>query len=172
MTASLNELLKQTSRSFYLTLRVLPCAVRPQIGLAYLLARTTDTIADTEIVPLEQRLAALASLRARILGQSKAPLNFGNLAQQQVLHAERTLLEHIEDSLALLRTLSAADLALVRTVVDTITSGQELDLKRFAETKAMPHCLFAGPPGSGKTTAALCLAHDLFGQGSWTPSWN
>jgi len=27
-------LLRQTSRSFYLTLRVLPAAVRPQIGLA------------------------------------------------------------------------------------------------------------------------------------------
>ena len=40
MNAALNELLKQTSRSFYLTLRVLPAAVRPQIGLAYLLART------------------------------------------------------------------------------------------------------------------------------------
>jgi len=37
-------------------------------------------------------------------------------------------------------------------------------LKRFAATKTMPHCLFAGPPGSGKTTAALCLAHDLFGE--------
>jgi len=45
MPAPLNDLLKATSRSFYLTLRVLPARVRPQIGLAYLLARTTDTIA-------------------------------------------------------------------------------------------------------------------------------
>src|SRR5262245_30415055 len=74
---SLSRLLKATSRSFYLTLRVLPGAIRPQIGLAYLLARTTDTIADTEILPVEQRLAALQKLRARILGQISAPLNFG-----------------------------------------------------------------------------------------------
>lgn len=37
-------------------------------------------------------------------------------------------------------------------------------LKKFVETKTMPHCLFAGPPGTGKTTGALCLAHDLFGE--------
>ena len=36
--------------------------------LAYLLARTADTIADTQLVPLEQRLEALQALRARILG--------------------------------------------------------------------------------------------------------
>src|ERR1043165_9643965 len=130
----LTDLLKQVSRSFYLTLRVLPGAVRPQIGLAYLLARTTDTIADTEIIPLEKRLTALGMLRSRIFGQTDARLDFGELAQQQGLHAERVLLERVEDSLALLRTLSPEDLELVRKVIDTITSGQELDLMRFGKS--------------------------------------
>jgi farnesyl-diphosphate farnesyltransferase len=128
----LEDLLKATSRSFYLTLRVLPAAVRPQIGLAYLLARTTDTIADTEILPVAQRLEALDKLRSRILGQTSTPLHFGGIAKQQGAPAERVLLEKVEDSLALLLTLSAADLKLVREVLATITSGQELDLRRFA----------------------------------------
>ena len=49
----LTSLLRDVSRSFYLTLRILPSGIRQQIGLAYLLARTTDTIADTELLPLE-----------------------------------------------------------------------------------------------------------------------
>ncbi|HEY4416756.1 MAG TPA: squalene/phytoene synthase family protein, partial [Verrucomicrobiae bacterium] len=131
MPGPLNDLLRATSRSFYLTLRVLPPPVRPQIGLAYLLARTTDTIADTEIIPLAERLEALQKLRERILGQSSAPLNFGELAKQQGSPAERVLLEKTEAGLALLATLSPADLKLVREVLATITSGQELDLQRF-----------------------------------------
>lgn len=132
----LGDLLKATSRSFYLTLRVLPAAVRPQIGLAYLLARTTDTIADTEILPLEQRLAALQALAERIAGSATTPLNFSDLARQQGLPAERVLLEKVEASLTLLRELSPEDLPLVRTVLRIITSGQELDLRRFAGASA------------------------------------
>ena len=136
MPKSLTDLLKATSRSFFLTLRVLPAAVRPQIGLAYLLARTTDTIADTEIVPLDQRLVALQQLRERILGQSSAPLNLGDFAVEQVSLAEKSLLEKIGDSLAMLQNFSAADQKTIRDVLAVITGGQELDLRRFENASA------------------------------------
>jgi farnesyl-diphosphate farnesyltransferase len=138
MPTALNDLLQATSRSFYLTLRVLPARVRPQIGLAYLLARTTDTIADTEILPVTQRLDALHKLRERILGQSSAPLNFGELAKQQSSSAEKLLLEKVEDSLSALQKFSDEDQMLVRDVLETITSGQELDLRRFAKVTLPP----------------------------------
>lgn len=37
-------------------------------------------------------------------------------------------------------------------------------LKNYVEKKSMPHLLFSGSPGVGKTTAALCLAQDLYGE--------
>ena len=128
----LSSLLRDVSRSFYLTLRALPSAIRPQIGLAYLLARTSDTIADTELVPLDKRLAALQSFRERILGSRSGSLDFGELARQQASQAEQTLLQKCEDSLKLLYSLGASDRDLVINVLQTILSGQELDLRRFA----------------------------------------
>lgn len=136
MPHQLTSLLKETSRSFYLTLRVLPGKIRPQIGLAYLLARTTDTIADTGIVPVEQRLDALQSLRERILGKRQIALEFGELAQHQDWPAEETLLERCEEAVAMLAGLEPADRQRIREVLEIITSGQELDLRRFAGATA------------------------------------
>lgn len=131
-TRLLTDLLRQVSRSFYTTLRVLPGAVRRQIGLAYLLARATDTIADTALVPLEQRLGALRLLRERILGLHQKPLDFGQFAERQGSPGERALLERVEEALAVLSGFAPRDQQLIREVLQTITSGQELDLTRFA----------------------------------------
>jgi farnesyl-diphosphate farnesyltransferase len=130
------SLLRDVSRSFYLTMRMLPAPVRTQISLAYLLARTTDTIADTEIIDVPSRLEALAALRQRILGLNETPLPLAQLRGGQGQPAERILLERCEESLRLLLDLHEADRRLVRQVLDIIISGQELDLRRFGAASA------------------------------------
>jgi farnesyl-diphosphate farnesyltransferase len=172
----LTSLLRDVSRSFYLTLRVLPGSVRSQIGVAYLLARTTDTVADTEIVPVASRLGALSSLRLRILGVQGGALPFSQWRQTQKTKPEQVLLERCEDSVRLLESLEDADCQLVRGVLETIISGQELDLKRFNGANAERIGALETPEELddyayrvagcvGEFWTKMCRAHLLVGEG-------
>ncbi len=127
----LKRLLKATSRSFYLTLQVLPGAIRPQISLAYLLARTADTIADTTLVGEEARIKSLEAFNHFIQGQT-ATFSLQDLGEQQTFVAERELLGQTTPQREALDEYSDADRASIRKVLQTIVSGQILDLKRFA----------------------------------------
>ena len=129
---SVNALLKHVSRSFYLTLRVLPGSIRAQVGIAYLVARATDTVADTDSIPVEHRLETLRRMRARVLRESTKPVDLA-------LHGEgpeQTVLANIERIFAVLESFSAADQQHIREVLEIIISGQELDLLRFGKAGA------------------------------------
>ncbi|NQU11996.1 squalene/phytoene synthase family protein [bacterium] len=122
----IGPLLKQVSRSFYLSLRVLPAALRPPISLAYLLARATDTIADTRVVPRAKRIVVLRQLQQL----SQAP-DLGALADQQTTTGERELLERLDDCLQALARLDEADARRIHDLLQTIVDGQIYDLERF-----------------------------------------
>ena len=97
----IDSLLEETSRSFYLTLRALPSGIRPQVGLLYLLARTSDTIADSGGGPTDQLLSALEQYNERIQGRSDTLPDLAGLAELQGNPAEARLLENVADSVAL-----------------------------------------------------------------------
>jgi len=53
--------------------------------------------------------------------------------------------------------------------------GQEKITERmtaYVKDKNLPHLLFAGPAGTGKTTTALCLAREFLGKISGRDFWN
>jgi farnesyl-diphosphate farnesyltransferase len=128
----LGDVLKRVSRSFYLSLTILPATLREPISLAYLLARATDTVADTALIPRDARVAHLDTLRRAYAGE---PADVASVARAcaplQQHGAERALLERVEEAVGRAGALPADDRTLVRAVLDTITSGQRFDLERF-----------------------------------------
>jgi farnesyl-diphosphate farnesyltransferase len=128
----LGDLLRRVSRSFYLSLAILPRPLREPLGLAYLLARAADTVADTRLIARAERIDHLHALRRAYAG---GPAEAGAVARacapQQALAAERRLLEQVDAVLAAVAALPQADRAHVRAVLTTITDGMLFDLERF-----------------------------------------
>jgi farnesyl-diphosphate farnesyltransferase len=137
-----NEILKSVSRSFYLTIRFLPQALREPVSLAYLLARATDTIADTAAIAALNRLTTLHAVARVIAGEldfNAVAESLRDFASQQSDSAERTLIENLRECIDWLARLEPADRSDIRAVLKTITRGQELDLERFGDPlKAQP----------------------------------
>jgi farnesyl-diphosphate farnesyltransferase len=127
----LRELLPGVSRSFALSLRVLPASLRRPFGVTYLVARTADTIADTRALPPSERLAALHALRG-VLGDGTgaAPVLRGSAGGGQTAQ-ERTLLAHLPDVLAAYRALEPGDRTRALGVLLTLTQAMAEALERF-----------------------------------------
>ncbi len=138
------DLLKAVSRSFYLSMHALPAAMRRGIALGYLLARATDSVADTSSAPSAQRLAVLRQMGDAVAGTLAAEDEAAlldrlkdDMAAAQGNPAEARLLARFGEALAALRRCTAEEQRLVQQVLATIVSGQEWDIAYFEEQPAV-----------------------------------
>src|SRR5437899_4415171 len=135
--------LRSVSRSFYLSIRFLPAQLREPVALAYLLARTTDTVADTAQVSVAQRTETLQMLSNAIQDRASPKMIADLLASFAPLQenvAEQRLIESLQGCLEWLEHMEKSDRNDIRVVLDKITYAQMLDLQRFddpAEIRAL-----------------------------------
>jgi farnesyl-diphosphate farnesyltransferase len=140
----LNELLHGVSRSFYLSIRLLPGRLRAPVGLAYLMARAADTVADTTALAADRRLAMLERLEAAFaIGRLDAGLaaDLPEFAAAAAQPQESALLRRLPQCFGPWAALDEADRADVQAVLARIVRGQALDLQRFpgpAAPQAVP----------------------------------
>ncbi len=140
---NLNNLLSSVSRSFYLSMRFLPPVMRPGVALGYLLARATDTVADTVDMKVKARLHLLKMMGEAIAGQAKERdlipcLNhLAELGAVQTHRGEGELLCRFGECLRLTKRLPIKELQLIREVADIIVKGQSWDLEYFNEHDAV-----------------------------------
>ncbi len=131
------DLLQGVSRSFFLTIKLLPEPLRAPISLGYLLARTMDTIADA--APAAKAADRLEHLRAFAVMVKYGPNAeaFTRLKKEITSRlpasAERTLLESAPRLIAWLEHIARDDQWELRRVLGRIAYGQELDLARFGD---------------------------------------
>ena len=88
-------LLKGTSRSFYLTLNFLPKKIRKQIGLLYLLARLSDTIADSKVGENDILIRLIGQYNDRVQKRSETIPDLTDLSLLQENPAEQKLLQDV-----------------------------------------------------------------------------
>jgi farnesyl-diphosphate farnesyltransferase len=124
----MEKLLNAHARTFALTLRLLPPSLREPLGLTYLLARASDTIADTVGMAQERRIALLEGIRANLNkggGMLQPDIRPGELSL-----AETTLIAAVPELMEVLTRHSDGE-AMLR-LWGTILEGQLFDLWRFA----------------------------------------
>lgn len=150
---SMDRVLTEVSRSFSLSLQLLPRKMRGGTSLAYLLARASDTLADVADAEMDRRLGWLDSLTEDVrrgaancgAWRADALAAMDGVPSSRAHDGERVLLERFDDCLGWLVRMPDAEAGAIRRVFGTIVSGQRLDVERFGEADAeKPVTLDAG----------------------------
>lgn len=129
----IETLLKNTSRSLYLSVQALPSSMRPAFGIAYLLCRYADTISDTSIIPPARRLYWTERFPQLLVEQSEAEITAlaSEIAGSSDNPYETALIQNLRPCLQLLNTISANQRTLIMDVVHAVCEGMKTDLTFF-----------------------------------------
>ena len=125
----LRDVLPGVSRSFALSLRVLPASLGLPLGVTYLVARAADTVADTRALPASRRLDGLHALRQALEADAGAPAAL--LGSGDHTPSERTLLARLPDVLHAYHALHPEDRSRARAVLLTLTQAMVEALAHF-----------------------------------------
>lgn len=150
ITMQLQTLLKNTSRSLYLSVQALPPSMRPAFSVAYLLCRYADTVADTQVLPAGRRLYWVERF-ARLVqthDMARADQLAGELSGGSDNPYEQLLITQLRPCLHWLSQIPAAQQPLIWEVVASVCEGMRRDLTFF-------------PSQPAAQPKALATAHDL-----------
>lgn len=134
-------LLKNTSRSLYLSVQALPGAMRPAFSIAYLLCRYADSIADTALLPAERRIYWISRFPSLIQEQNPqdAALLSREISGKTDNPYEKTLIQNLTLCLKDYNQITAGQQEMILEVVRAVCEGMRTDLAFFpTEQSASP----------------------------------
>ena len=133
-SGDLKNILKDVSRTLYLSINILPEPVKTSMAMGYLVARTMDTVTDCPALDTGAKREMLGFFRG-LENRSNAWALSGRIkqaAQSIPSQKEKELLFKFEKIAALYAAFPAAELATLKALVDGVAKGMEIDLDAFS----------------------------------------
>ncbi len=138
MNNQIKNLLKTTSRSFYLSIKFIPKNMRNCFACGYLLCRYADSITDTNFLSKTRKIFWLKKFPSLLIHQQKnetETLVKEIFSAKEKNTAEKKLLENLSTCIDFFNTLNIDEKKLVIEVVENVCKGMLLDLEYFSDEK-------------------------------------
>ena len=154
----LDLLLKENARTLYLSAKIMPRKERQVFTVAYLLCRIADTIADTRLLPLEERIYFVKNYPKLVETQDKELLaKYISLTSKidAKFDKEIILLENLPQCIDAYQKLDTRAKKDTLEVVTAVSNAMEWDLTYFTDDES-PYLIKA--VASVKDTENYCTA--------------
>lgn len=132
-SGDLKNILRDVSRTLYLSINILPEPLKTSMAMGYLVARAMDTVTDCPALDTASKREMLGLFRG-LENKNNAWALDGRIkqaAQSISSRKEKELLFKFEKIAALYAAFPEAELAPLKALVDGVAKGMEMDLDAF-----------------------------------------